>query len=58
MRHHIAQYLSLLTERRELAFLRWQVSGCRDFAVHDEYLHWRDRVTAATYANRACRQIK
>jgi hypothetical protein len=48
-------YLTHLIERQELAFLRWQRSGYRDLAAHDEWLAWREQAMNLKHQLRSCR---
>jgi hypothetical protein len=34
----MATYAEHIAEQREMAFLKWQRSGYRDIAAHDEFL--------------------
>ena len=47
-----AQWLALLCERRELAFIAWMMSGYADMTEHARYLYWRHRVMAFQYSIR------
>lgn len=34
------QYLAIIGERRDMAFIAWRRSGYRDTAKHAEFLRW------------------